>query len=144
MSQIEHEKRVEASDKKRKELFLECQAKLLKEKFNLYKFELNLFNPEESDYQWNQFTAIIEFKKEVFCFIMPAFDNKYDFQEPTSISNFYVRVSHSPRAVLETINYCLKESGKKQIEIQRDHETIQSCIDEMEKIRLEIVQFYST
>jgi len=132
----------------KKKLFFDVQTKIAKEKLNLYGFEIVFVDPiNKINTDRGFFTsAYITFKHISFGHIVPSFNItekslRQGSPEP-AIESFII---HRTNELTGSINYSRSEDGKEELEFKyTDHMTIQSCLDELEKIRIEIANFYST
>lgn len=137
--ELSYEERISQSKETRKALYKSFQEILLKEKINLYGFEIHICDPTSENTLFNtnrdMFTsAYLTFKDCQFAIITPQFRNE-------KIDGLYMgRCGHD---VLGSINYHRSEKGLEEIIVEKSHQTLQSCIDEAERIRQEAVKFYS-
>ena len=127
----------------KQELFAEFQLKLKDEKLNLYGFKIHIVDGGKSS-KFNTdrgfFTSAYLYFKEInFGHIMPVFNEAH--KAPTKITNLHL--SRGSNDLLGTINYFRQETNLKLLEFKNEHDTLQSCIDEVEKLRQEAVKFYS-
>ncbi|HUU86563.1 MAG TPA: hypothetical protein VMX17_02270 [Candidatus Glassbacteria bacterium] len=143
---LSYEEQKEISIKNRQSLYKAFQENLMKEKLNLYGFEIHINNPEDSNTIFNTSrdmysSATLYFKDCVFGNISPNFIGKI---KDEAIESLHMSFGMCAKGVLESIDYHDSERGLKQLQAQKDsHKTLQSCIDEAERIRKEAVKFYS-
>jgi hypothetical protein len=116
------------------------QDYLTKEKLNEYNFEVIICDPEKEKFNTDRgfFTsAQIYFKGDIVASVEP------DFSFNSKIISMWLDL-RSFRQVLNTINYSYLENNKEEFKYKRDkHKNIQTILDELEKIRLEIIKYYT-
>lgn len=122
-------------DLEKKKQFTINQKKLNDSKLNKYNFVVNIPLEDKFNVDRGFFTtAWIRFKSNRFGVVSPEFN--------------YLNVIESYRLEIEydnlgTINYYREENDIEMLTIERNHTTLQSCLDELEKYRKEIVKHYS-
>jgi hypothetical protein len=141
--ELSYEERINQSKETRKALYKSFQEILLKEKLNLYGFEIHICDPIDENTLFNtnrdMFTsAYLTFKDCQFAIITPQFTGTF---RNDKIDGLYMgRCGHD---IIGSINYHRSEKGLEEIVVEKSHQTLQSCIDEAERIRQEAVKFYS-
>lgn len=154
MTSYEERQAKELTDKK--ELYIKIQSVLKKEKINLYGFKIFICDPLDDNSRFNTdrgfFTsAYLTFKGINFGNINPDFKTTYpkkslgqNLSLSPSITSDSFYISNSKSDVLGLINYSRAEQGLEELVIKREGcKCLQEFIDEMEKLRKEIVKFYS-
>ena len=142
-SKLSYKEQVQQDKETRKALYASFQEKLMKEKLNLYGFEIHICDPTSENTLFNtdrdMFTsAYLTFKDCSFPNITPKFAGRFQAEEINGLS-----LSRCGQEFLGSINYHRSERGLEEIVTNRTHDTLQSCIDEAERIRQEAVKFYS-
>ena len=129
---------------KKKKIYSDFQEKLKLEQLNLHGFEIRICEPENEEFNTNRgfFTsAYITFKGISFGQIKPGFNE--DYKGVHGVDNLIlIKGSYDH---IQTINYSIEEGKYKGQEFifNREHDSLQSCLDELERLRQEIVKFYS-
>lgn len=141
---LTYEERNAKTIQDKNKFYVELQEKLKKEVLNFHGFEVYICDPELVKINTDRgfFTsAYITFKGISFGHIVPSF--KEDYKGIHGIEHLVlVRGAHDH---IQTINYSIEEGHYKgeKITIKREHGSIQSCINELEYLRQEVVKFYS-
>lgn len=149
MKALSYEERAKKELDYKQELFITIQARLKKEKLNLYGFKIFICDPLSDNSRFNTsrgfFTsAYLTFKNTTFGNISPNFNIRYPRNLPPAISVDSFHVSGFPGDILGLINYSRIEQHLEELVVKRDgYQCLQEFIDEMEKFRQEIVKFYS-
>ena len=127
-------------------VFKEWQKKLTEEKINQYGFDVTIQNTRQRRLKINHMNtgsgfenAHIDFKGSYVATIQCSFNDSW--KEP-KIEYMWVR--HHWKSFIEEINSSRDERKLPLIEFKRDgHQTLQTCLDELEKLRIEIVNHFS-
>jgi len=136
----------EASWKRELPVYKEFQKGIEKEKLNKYGFDVTLANPRERRLKMNHMntgsgfeTASIEFKGTWMARVIPFV--------VSSTGGVYVRTLYLTNLNWETtinhINYSLSRRKLPDVGFKREHKTLQSCINELERVRKIIVKYFS-
>ena len=141
--ELSYEEKLTQAKEVRKDLYKSFQENLMKEKLNLYGFQIRICDPASENTLFNTnrdmyTSAYLEFKDCMFAIINPQFIGNFKNEK---IDGLYMsRCGHD---ILGSINYHRSENGLEEIVVEKSHQTLQSCIDEAERIRQEAVKFYS-
>lgn len=143
------QKKVNEEDwEKRFPVFRKFQEDLAKENPKKYRFDITISNPKEKRLKSNHInsgsgfeTCHIKFKGVNVAYVYPVFNS--GFRENRQIQSMWID-ARSWTEILSTINYTRNEQGAAKIDYRREgHLTLQSCIDELEKLRRVIVEHFS-
>lgn len=144
----DREKEHEKDWVKKYPVYSEYQNKLLKGKFKTYGFDVIINDPKEKRLKMNHIntgsgfeTASVEFKGYNVARIYPSFDDSWSLPKPKIK---YLWIVFNWRDILSGINYSREQNRLSEIPFEKEHQTLQSCLDEMEKARKEILQHFQT
>jgi len=142
----DREKEHEKDWNKKYPAYSEYQNRFLKGKFKTHGFDLIINEPKEKRLKMNHIntgsgfeTASVEFKGYNVARIYPSFDNSWSLPRPKIE---YLWIVFNWRDILGGINYARERNGLTEIHFQKENQTLQECLDEMEKIRKEIGKFF--
>jgi hypothetical protein len=140
---LSYEEKLNLAKEAKKVLYKSFQEALMKEKLNLYGFEIHICDPASEGTLFNTNrdmynSAFLYFKDCQFAILTPQFTGAF---KDKSIDGLFM--GRCGQEVLGSINYHRSENGLEEIIIEKSHQTLQSCIDEAERIRQEAVKFYS-
>jgi hypothetical protein len=141
---LTYEERNAIALEKKKKIYSDFQEKLKLEQLNLHGFEIRICEPEREEFNTNRgfFTsAYITFKGISFGHVVPSFNE--NFRGVHGVDNLVlIKGSHDH---VQTINYSIEQGEFKgeEFSLKREHDSLQSCLDELERLRQEIVKFYS-
>ncbi len=128
-------------------IFTEYQKSLSKSKLKKYRFVVDIANYKEERLKINHIntgsgfeTARIEFRGDIVAYVYPMFDNSWREEKPKIK---YLYFDFRWREILSRINYARENKGLPEIEFEREYQTLQDCIDEIEVIRKEIAKFFT-
>jgi hypothetical protein len=140
---LTYEERKAKTIELKKKVYAEFQAKLKAEVLNTYGFEVYICDPESEKINTDRdmfSSAYVYLKDNIFGDIRPIFENSYKFNSDNEITGMGLSFRNE---ALGSINYHNVEKGLDEIKINREHKNLQSCLDELERLRQEIVKFYS-
>ena len=132
---------------KRFPVFKKFQENLSKENPKKYRFDIDIINPKEKRLKFNHINSgsgfencRIRFKGIIVGYVFPTFNNT--MRDERKIESMWID-ARSWTEILSTINYTRSEQGDAKIDFRREgHLTLQSCIDELEKLRRVIVDHF--
>lgn len=141
--EISYEEKKARAIEIRKSLYKSFQETLMKEKLNLYGFEIHICDPTSENTLFNTnrdmySSAYLLFKDCQFAIITPQFTGTFRNEK---IDGLFM--SRCGQEFLGSINFHRSENELEEIVVEKSHQTLQSCIDEAERIRQEAVKFYS-
>jgi hypothetical protein len=138
MVDMTYEERRALNLKQKQDDYIEFQKKLNTEVLNKYGYTLVLPLEDKINTDRGFFTNVtILFKEVLFATLSSNFDNSNE------IKSMYMQF-RSIQDTINTINYSNSERGLDEIEVNKhDFTNIQSALDELEKVRKEIVKFYN-
>jgi len=137
----------EKSWKREYPVFKKMQEIISKEKLNKYGFNVTIQKTRERRLKQNHINcgsgfehAHIEFKGTPVAIIYSQFNNEWEGEPKIE----YLWIKHHWKSFLEEINYSRSERKLPLIEFQRDgHKTLQSCLYELETLRILIVKHFT-
>jgi len=127
--------------------FKAFQKALRAEKLGRYSFVVNISDPNEERLKTNHINtgdgfecAHIYYKGVPIAYVYPQFPESWKKEQ--KIEGMWIRLNW--KDVLESVNWSRCQRKMEELKFEMGgHQTLQSCLDEIEKVRTEIVNHFT-